>query len=160
MRLEKIVWLALLLVLMVGCQGGPFSDDADVETWEFLPFYGEIQFLIVSDETDTPIPDAVLEVANLRIDELKNRESVRSGQDGRIVIHQTMRGITYMGAGPPPATFIFSAQGYQTQTYSVKDLVLGTSYDPYSSNNLPTAMYKGEVELPVYEFTIRLTPGD
>ena len=81
-----------------------------------------------------------------------------------MVVHQLERGITYWGAGPPLPVFTFSAPGYQTRTYSVTDLASGTSYDPYRSANVPTTIFKNEagaeIELPFYEFTIRLAPKE
>ena len=164
MRPGKLVLLTALLVMMLsGCQD-PFSDEDDVETWEKRPFYGELRFLIVREDTGAPIPGAMLQVSDLPIVELQDEASIASGQDGRIVIHQMVRGITYWGKGPPPPTFTFSAPHYRAQTYSVQDLASGTSYDPYRSNNVPTTTYQNkagaEIELPVYEFTIRLVPSD
>ncbi|MBN1873300.1 MAG: hypothetical protein JXA33_03650 [Anaerolineae bacterium] len=45
------------------------------------------------------------------------------------------------------------------------ELVVGTSYNPYSTVDLPTATFRyetdaEEIQLPVYEFTIHLTPSD
>ena len=56
------------------------------------------------------------------------------------------------------------APRYRARIYSVQDLVSGTSYDPYRGNDLPTTIFQRqagkEIELPVYEFTIRLVPSD
>ena len=80
------------------------------------------------------------------------------------MIHQTQRGITYWGKGPPPPTFTFSALRYRTRTYSVDDLVSGTSQNPYRSDSLPTTTFRNEagaeIELPVYRFTIVLVAID
>jgi hypothetical protein len=165
MKLGKLVLLTALLVMMLGgCQTNKTSDPDNVETWEKRPFYGELRFLIVREDTGAPIPGAVLQVSDLPIAELQDETSARSGQDGRIVIHQMERGITYWGEGPPPPTLTFSALHYRPQTYSVEDLVSGTDYDPYRSDNLPTTTFQteagAEIELPVYEFTIRLAPSD
>ncbi len=181
MRFGRLVALVLLLV---GCQADPTIDvdptdngaltqdiDAtatidiiEVETWEYRPFYGEIRFLIMEENTDTPIPDATFRVSDLPIKELENEVSVKSDQEGRMVIHQLERGIMYWGKGPPPPLFTFSAPGYHTRTYSVKDMASGTSYDPYRSAKVPTTTFTNEVgseiELPFYEFTIRLAPTD
>ena len=83
-----------------------------------------------------------------------------------MVVHQLQRGIMYWGEGPPRPVFTFSAPGYQTRTYSVEELVSGTSYNPYNYNyaNVPTTTFTievdSEIELPVYEITIRLAPID
>jgi hypothetical protein len=151
-------------MMVGGCQANTTNDVDNTETWEKRPFYGELRFLIVREDTGAPIPGATLQVSDLPIVELQDEESIASGQDGRIVIHQIERGITYWGEGPPPPTLTFSAQHYRTQTYSVEDLVLGTHYDPYRSDNLPTATFQNEasaeIELPVYEFIIGLVPSD
>jgi hypothetical protein len=157
----RFAGLVALILLLVSCQpANPFADPDNVETWEFRPFYGELRFLIVEEGTDTPIPDAAFQVSDLRIEELKNGGSVKSDQEGRMVVHQLQRGITYWGAGPPLPVFTFSAPGYQTWTYSVEELASGTPYEPYSYADLPTTVFTDEVgseiELPVYEITIRL----
>ena len=166
MKLGKLVVLLTVLFVMVlgGCQAHAADDVDNTETWEKRPFYGELCFLIVREDTGAPIPGAILQVSDLPIVELQDEESVSSDQDGRIVIHQLVRGITYWGNGPPPPTLTFGALHYRTRTYSVQDLVSGTSHDPYRSNNLPTTTFQSqagaEIELPVYEFTIRLVPSD
>lgn len=166
MNLGKIALLTVLFVMILdGCKANKTFDPDNTETWELCPFYGEIRFLIVREDTGVPIPGAILQVSNLRIVELLDEESISSGQNGRIVIHQMRRGITYWGEGPPRPTFTFSTLHYRTQTYSLEDLVSGTSYDPYRSNKLPTTIFQDEAEdeeikLPVYEFTIRLEPSD
>jgi len=165
MKLGKLILLTAVFVMMLGgCQANTKDDVDNTETWEKQPFYGELRFLIVSEDTGAPITDATLQVSNLHIEKPQDEEGIRSGQDGRLVIHQIMRGITYRGKGPPRPTFTFSAPHYRTQTYSVEELVSGTSYDPYSSNDLPTTLFQyganKEFELPVYEFTIHLAPGD
>jgi len=166
MKLNKLVLLTVLFVLMLnGCKSNKTFDPDNTETWELCPFYGELRFLIVREDTGEPIPGAILQVSNLRIVELLDEDSISSGQNGRIVIHQMRRGITYWGEGPPRPTFTFSAPHYRTQTYSADDIVSGTSYDPYRSSNLPTTIFQDEAEeeeikLPVYEFTIRLVPSD
>lgn len=151
-------------MLLVSCQATPTTDIDNTETWELRPFYGELHFLIVREDTDTPIPDAAFQVSDLRIEELRNEESVKSDQEGRMVVHQLQRGITYWGEGPPLPVFTFSAPGYQTRTYSVEELASGTSCDPYRYADLPTTVFTDKVgsgiELPVYEITIRLAPID
>ncbi len=164
MKLGKLILLSAVFVLMIGaCQANKTDDFDDTETWEKLPFYGELRFLIVDEDTAAPISDAALQVSHLRIEEAKTDESVNSTEDGHIVIHQLMRGITYRGAGPPQPTFTFSAPHHRTKTYSVEELASGTSYDPYRSNDLPTTLFRHgddkEIELPVYEFTIHLAPS-
>ena len=164
MKLGKLVVLTVILgMLLCGCQTKSTIDDDKIKTTEFLPFYGENRFLIVSEDTDTPIPGAVLQVSNLHIEEARIMDSIRCGQDGRIVIHQINRRDSYLGKGPPRPTFTFSAPHYYTKTYSVEDLASENSYNPYSRDSLPTTTYKyeeEELELPVYEFTIRLVPSD
>ena len=165
MKLGKPVLLTVLFVMMLGgCQANPTSDPDNIETWELQPFYGESRFLIVCEDTGVPIPGATLQVSNLHIEEPQGEEGIKSGQDGRIVIHQIHRGDSYFGEGPPLPTFTFSAPHYQTRIYSVEDLASETSYDPYGSHNLPTTIFQyragEELELPVYEFTIRLVPSD
>ncbi len=162
MKLSKLVVLVLLLV---SCQpANPFADPDNVETWEFRPFYGELRFLIVEEDTDAPIPDAAFQVSDLHIEELRNGESVQSDQEGWLVVHQLQRSITYWGAGPPLPVFTFSAPDYLTRTYSVEELASGTPYEPYSYADLPTTVFTdeigSEIELPVYEITIRLAPAD
>ena len=80
------------------------------------------------------------------------------------MIHQLGRGITYWGDGPPPPSFVFGAPGFLTETYSVEDLASGSNYDPYSKAGLPTTTFSNkagaEIEVPVYEFTVRLAPSD
>lgn len=174
MKRTQLVLLVLGLVTVAGCflspDGTRIGDgNSDVETWEFLPFYGETRFLIVQDGTDIPIPDAALQVENL----LLVRDSglgqddnnyLDGDQNGRITIHQLEGGITYMGDGPPPPTFSFTAPNHHPKTFTVEELVNGTTYDPYSSDDLPTTMYTyaegEEAEIPVYEFTIKLTVVD
>lgn len=106
-----------------------------------------------------------MRVSTLRIEEQIAGKHISSGPDGLIIIHQLIRGITYWGEGPPQPPFTFSAPNYYTQTYSVDELVVGTSYNPYSTVDLPTATFRyetdaEEIQLPVYEFTIHLTPSD
>ncbi len=161
---------ALFVLLLCGCQADRPPDHSDfdsddTESWEVNPFYGEIRFLILDQDTGEPIPDVALRISTLRIAEQIEGKSTSSGQDGLIIIHQLDRGITYWGEGPAPPTFTFSAQNYYTQTYSVDELAAGTSYDPYSAVDLPTTTYLygadgEEIQLPVYEFTIHLTPSD
>ena len=165
MKLGKLVWLTVLLVMMlVGCQTNTTNDDDDLETWEKRPFYGQLRFLILREDTGAMIPGATLRVSDLPIVELRGQGSIVGGEDGRIVIHQTQPGTTYWGKGPPPATFTFSALRYRTRTYSVEDLASGTSQDPYRSDDLPTTTFRNEagaeIELPVYRFTILLAPSD
>jgi hypothetical protein len=164
MKLDRIILLAVLsIIVLCGCQANGTNDD-DLETWEKRPFYGELRFLIEGEDTGAPIPGALLQVSDLPIVELRDEESISSGQDGRIVIHQMERGTTYWGKGQPPPAFTFSAPHYHTRTYSVEDLVSGTAYDAYRSDDLPTTTFQNkagaESELPVYEFTIRLEPSD
>ena len=182
MKLSKLVLLTLLSAMMLaGCKAAetpvstqapetpdstqdPFSDEDNVETWEKRPFYGELRFLVMRDDTDAPIPGAMLQISELPIVELQDEESIKSGHDGRIVVHQMVPGITYWGKGPPPPSFTFSAPHYRGETYTVEDLVSGSSTDPYGSADLPTTTFRNkagaEIELPVYEFTIRLVPSD
>ena len=166
MKLTRLVLLAVLAAMgLGGCRRTPTSDPDNVETWELLPLYGELRFLVVCEDTGAPISRATLRVLHLPIVELGDKRSVRSGRDGQIVVHQMTRGYGYWGAAPPGPTFTFSADHYLTRTYSVSDLVSGTTYDPYRSDGLPTATFEYErvdapVELPVYEFTIRLAPSD
>lgn len=161
---------ALSVMLLCSCQADrppnhhDFNSD-DTESWEVRPFYGELRFLILNQNTGKPIPDVVLQVSTLRIEEQIAGKSMCSGLDGLIIIHQLERGITYWGEGPAPPTFTFSALNYHTEVYSVDELVAGTSYDPYSTVDLPTTTYQygtdtEEIQLPVYEFTIHLSPSD
>jgi hypothetical protein len=171
MKFAKYLWPVALVVLMLcGCRADQppdhrdFNSD-DTESWEVNPFYGEIRFLIRHQDTGEPIPDVALQVSTLRIEEQIEGKVINSGQDGLIIIHQLKRGIMYWGEGPAPPTFTFSARNYHSQTYSVDELVSGTSYDPYSTVNLPTTSYRygtdgEEIQLPVYEFTIYLTPSE
>ena len=162
----RVLFVILCVGFLVGCQTARSDDNLyapdkdDVETWARQPFYGEIRFLVVSEATSEPIADATLQVSGLSIEALSNA----SDQDGWIVIRQFERGITYRGKEPPPPSFTFSAPGYRSRTYLVEDLISGTVYDPYSSDNLPTTTIENEVgaeiELPIYEFTVRLQPGD
>ncbi len=162
----QLLFIILYAGILVGCQiarndGDPYGPGKnDVETWARRPLYGEIRFRVVSETTGKPIADATLQVSGLSIDALSNA----SDQDGWIVIRQFARGITYRGKRPPPPSFTFSAPRYRSRTYSVEDLLSGTDYDPYSSDNLPTTTIENEVgeeiELPIYEFTVRLQPGD
>ena len=171
MKLTKYLLHAALFVLMLcGCQADQPPDHSDfnsddTETWEVRPFYGEIRFLILNQDTGEPIPDVALRVSTLRIEEQIARKSMSSGPDGLITIHQLERGITYWGEGPAPPTFTFSAPNYHKRTYSVDELVAGTSYDPYSAVDLPTTTYLyetdgKEIQVPVYEFTVQLAPSD
>lgn len=170
MKLTKCLLRAALFILMLcSCQTDRLPDHSDfnsddTETWELRPFYGEIRFLILDQDTGEAMPDVALQVSNLRIEEQIAGKRMSSGPDGLIIIHQLERGITYWGDGPAPATFTFSAPNYHKQTYSVAELVAGTSYDPYSTVDLPTTTYLNEdgkeIELPLYEFTIRLAPSD
>jgi hypothetical protein len=163
MKLDRLVVTVLLIIVLGGCRGTPTPDPNSIETWELMPFYGEIRFLIVRADTGVPIPGVTLDVSGLPIAERRGGASIQSDQEGRIAIHQLARGNTYRGAGPPPPTFNFSAPQYQTRVYSVKELAAGTSYDPYRSRDLPTTTFldRGqEVEIPVWEFTVRLDPSD
>ncbi len=170
MKLKKYLLPVALFVLMLGgCQAerspsnSDFNSD-DTETWEVLPFYGELRFLIIHPDTGEPLPDVTLQVSTLRVEEQVADQNMSSGPDGLIIVHQLHHGITYWGEGPAAPTFTFSVPNYQTQTYSVDELVAGTSYDPYSTSDLPTTTYRRteteEIELPVYEFTIQLAPND
>jgi hypothetical protein len=164
MKLQKLALFVLLVTPLIGCHSTP-TPDPDVETWELCPFYGELRFTILREDTGAPIAGATVEVPlHLHIPELRGEESVQSGPDGRLVVHQLRRGITYWGEGPT-TTYTFGAPEYRERTYSVDDLVSGTSYDPYDGGALPkiTYLYKEEdrvLELPVYAFTIRLVPVD
>ena len=163
MKLGKLVILTVLFgMILGGCRTKPAIDDDKIET-VFLPFYGETRFLILCADTDTPISGAELRVSNLPVEEKRGKESIRSGKDGSIIIHQIHRLDKHYGKGPPRPTFTFSAPRYNTQTFSVKELVSETSYDPYHNDSLPTTsyIYEGEeLELQVYELTIRLVPID
>lgn len=163
MKFGKLVILTVLFgMIAIGCRTKPTIDDDRIET-VFLPFYGETRFMIECVETGTSIPDAELRVSNLSIEEMRGKESIRSGKDGSIIIHQIHRRDKHYGNGPPRPTFTFSAPHYNSQTYSVEDLVSETSYDPYRNDSLPTTIYnykEEELELPVYEITIRLVPID
>jgi hypothetical protein len=170
MKFTKYLLHAALLILMLcGCQDdrppnhNDFNAD-DTESWELCPFYGELRFLVLHQETGEPIPGVTLNVSTLRIEEQTGGKSISSEHDGLIIIHQLDRGITYWGEGPPQPTFTFSAPDYQTRTYSVDELVAGTSYDPYNGAGLPTTTFlygtdAEEIQVPVYEFTIHLTPN-
>ena len=157
--------LPLLVLVLSGCSVIPLGGSGGFdqrETWALQPFYGELRFLILQEGAGTPLPGATLQVSHLRIDELETGEAVHSDQQGLIVVHQRERGILYYGNGPPPPSFSFAAAGFETQSYSVDDLVSGTEYHPYRSADLPTTRYAvsgQETELPVYEFTITLAPA-
>lgn len=159
-RTYAVLFILLSASLLSACQTG-FGSSDDVESWELRPFYGESRFLLVDAASGEPIPKASLTVEHLSITELQEKDSVPSDQDGVITIHQLERGIVYWGDGPPPPTFTFSAPNYASQTLSIDDLVAATSYDPYDSTALPTTTFvrnTQEIELPLYEFTIQLTP--
>ena len=159
-RATLVVFTVLCLTVLGGCKARPRRNSDNTESWEFLPFYGELRFLIVCEDTGEPIPGAVLRVPGLPIAERRDKDKMKSGQDGRVVVHQTHRRNSYRGEGPPLPTFTFRAPHYRTRILSVDDLVSGTSYNPYNGANLPTTTYryseKEEMELPVYELTIRL----
>ncbi len=165
-HLSRLLFLLLSLGLLLSCQfdgndnGMGASGMEGVETWAMLPFYGETRFLVVNEATNEPITGVTLQVDGLKID----TPSHTSDQEGRIIIHQLMRGITYRNEGPPPPSFTFSAPGYRSRTYSVEDLVSGTDYNPYNGSQLPTTIITtdegADMELPIYEFTIRLQPND
>ena len=98
MKRTKLALLVLGIMMLTGCIFSPddtgTGDGNDgVETWEFLPFYGETRFLIVQDGTDTPIPDASLQVENLFFGRVvvlgqDDENYLRGDQYGRITIHQ------------------------------------------------------------------------
>ena len=66
-----------------------FSDDDDLETWAFLPFYGETRFQILDAHSQTPIPGALL-VSNLRLEELADQDALPADESGLIVVHQLL----------------------------------------------------------------------
>jgi hypothetical protein len=163
---KAILLLSVVLAMVLcGCRASPTVDPDSIETWELLPFYGETRFLIVDEDTGAPVPGATLQVEHLHIEEWRDEEALRSGPDGRIVIHQIHWRYSYRGEGPPLPTFTFSAPGYGARTYSVEELVAGTDYDPYRGNDFPTITFvydedEDGIELPVYELTVRLEPDD
>ncbi|GJM43094.1 MAG: hypothetical protein DHS20C20_33760 [Ardenticatenaceae bacterium] len=135
-----------------------FSDEDFVESWEFLPFHGEVHFHLVDAETGAPITNATLQVENLWG---SDDEALLADENGRITLHQLERGITYVGDGPPPPTFGFEAPDYSSRQFSVEELAELSGLDPYRDDGLPIVevVYEnGEVdELPLYELTIPLT---
>jgi hypothetical protein len=167
-RCVRAIAMVLLWAVLVSCKGTvavehatPDADERnDVETWALRPFYGELRFLILSEDDGKPIPDATLQVTNLPILERGDAQGSSSDLNGRLIIHQLERGTMYRGDGPPPPEFIFSAPGYATRSFTVADLVAGTDYDAYKSAALPTTTFHNEAgaefELPVFEFTIHL----
>lgn len=63
MKFTKYLWpAALFILLLCGCQAdqppnySDFNPD-DTESWEVNPFYGELRFLILHQDTGEPIPD-------------------------------------------------------------------------------------------------------
>lgn len=139
-------------------QNDDFGDSDLVESWEFLPFYGEIRFELVDANTNAPILTGLLEVDNLHLVET---DELKVDENGRITIHQLERGIMYVGNGPPPPIFNFSAPGYTPRQLTVEELATLSGYDPYHSNDVPVTEWTNasgnSQELPFYEFTITLT---
>jgi hypothetical protein len=161
MRLDRLVLTALLITVLGGCRATPTPEPDWIETI-IVPFYGELVFEIVRADTSAPIPGVTLETSGLYIAEERGGASIQSDQEGRIVIHQLARRDSYRGESPSQ-TFTFSAPQYRTRTYSAEDLAAGTSYDPYHNPGLPTTTFEDsgeEIELSVFQFTIRLEPSD
>ena len=140
------------------------DDDIDgydlTESWEFLPFYGELRFDVVDAETGTPITTATLQIENMPY----ANDLLLADENGRIIFHQLEQGITYVGDGPPPPTFQFAAAGYTPRQLSIE--VLGElsgvdPYDPYNDENLTIIEVETEGghmnEMPLYEMTIQLS---
>jgi len=171
MKRSRSVLLIVLCVLMLGgCREATLAErrkaQADrTETTELLAFYGESRFLILGDDTGAPIAGATLQVDHLPIEERRDEERRMSDEEGHIVIHQIHRLDSYTGEGPPRPVFTFSAPNYQTLTLSVDDFASASGYDPYFPPDSPTTEFtysedEDPIELPVYEFTIRLVRID
>ncbi|WP_420629191.1 hypothetical protein [Candidatus Leptofilum sp.] len=176
----KTIWLLCVAFLVIGCTAttptprpnndddddGDFRQDDDIdgydltESWEFLPFYGAMQFDLHDAETDLPVPDAILQIEDMPF----ANEDLLADANGRITFAQLENGITYVGDGPPPPTFHFSAPGYTPRQFSVEELAALSGVDPYEDEGLPLVDYEDEFgnvyELPLYAFAIQLTCAD
>ena len=149
-----------LLCLSVGCAGGASStvqeerqqvedgwdEEDDIESWESLPFPGELHFELVDEATGEPLPSGMVDVQHLYIREISGIDPVPVDENGRIILTQPHEGHSYFGDGPPPPRFIFSANGYETAELSVDDLGALIGIDPY-----------GNHDEYIFEFTIGLT---
>ena len=68
MVVGKLVLLLGLSVMMLGgCKASTKNDDDNVETWENRPFYGQLRFLILREDTGALIPGVTLRVSDLPI---------------------------------------------------------------------------------------------
>ena len=45
-RATLVVFTVLFLTVLGGCKARPRRNSDNTESWEFLPFYGELRFLI------------------------------------------------------------------------------------------------------------------
>ncbi len=165
------------ILLLLGCTATaptprPSSDDDDdgdvsqdddsdgndlTESWEFLPYYGAMQFDLRDAETDLPIPAAILQIEDMPF----ANEDLLADENGRIIFPQLEQGITYVGDGPPPPTFHFFAPGFTPRQFTVAELAALSGVDPYADEGLPLLAYEDEFgnvyELPLYAFAIQLT---
>ncbi|MCA9986485.1 MAG: hypothetical protein KDE59_19385 [Anaerolineales bacterium] len=165
-------WLRRLLYILGGLslacglnlpgQGGGTGGftDGEAETFAALPLYGELRFQILAGGSAFPISGAVLEVTNLAIEEQETAAANISADDGVLVVHQLQRGTVYYGAGPDEPIFTFSAPGYSSIVFTATELAEEAGLPLYSDAGLPRVTTASGQELPLYEFTIYLSPEE
>ena len=145
--------------MIAACQPSVrFGGNDDVESWELMPFYGEIRFHLYDSSRNEPAIGVKLQqVTGLRLVEMVAGEEIWADNAGLIVVHQLIRGTDYVGNAPPDPTFTFGGDGFQERMLSVDDLAEISGLDPYSAADLATVKYEGS-ELPVYEIQIHMEP--
>ena len=148
-KLKTLLLPSLFLLAALACNvevpvKEPFIDPDQVETFAALPFYGELNFLVLAEGSETPISGTSLKVENLPLDGLDENGAAFSDEAGYIILQQTHRGTAYYGDGPDEPVFTFISPGYETAVFTMTELAEATGYDPYDTS------------IAVFEFTIFL----